>query len=83
MEIRPGSSMRWRGLPLANSSLPGPYPEVVIMMPRVAPSCCIVLYRSRTWVGDGLGVELGLDGDLHGGDGVGLVGHAVDAAVVA
>jgi hypothetical protein len=41
-------------LPLANSSLPGhlTQPEVVIMMPRMAPSCCIVPYRSRTWVGE-------------------------------
>jgi hypothetical protein len=36
------------------AALPGPYPDVVIMMPRVAPSCCIVPYRSRTcyWLPD-------------------------------
>jgi len=73
--------MRCRGLPLANSSLAGPYPDVVIMMPRVAPSCCIVPYRSRTWAGWTVGVELGLDGDFHGCDGIAFVGYVVDAAV--
>ena len=37
-----GPSMRCRGLPLANSLLAWPWLEVVIMMPRVAPSCCMV-----------------------------------------
>ncbi len=48
IEIRPYQSMRCRSLRLANSTLPGPYPDVVITMLRVAPSWCILPYRSRT-----------------------------------